>query len=225
MLEQGCFLPKGSKMSKKVMHREEALDPDPQYALPDEPHFDEEWTILSARPVVPLDKLNSAANSRSALKLVSAFMAAIVLGALVALAGVHLGNTQSDVDADVSEPTDVKPPKDLAEQPGEQSNSPTEMPIASGANGGPVLVPKAPTKLTEATKSPLRKSENQKPVALDEPIAQDQMKTREPGTQIIDEWQERRPRRVRIRRWRRERGTRHHRDLLRIDEIFEGRRP
>ena len=216
-------------MSKKVMQREEALDPDPQYALLDEPHFDEEWTVLSARPVVPLDELNSPANSRSALKLVGAFMAAMVLGALVALAGVYLRDTKGDVGVDVSEHTDVKPPQDLAEQPVEQADSATEMPIASGAIGGQILVPKTPTNVTEATKSPPHKSENQKPVEpveLAKPIAQDRtIETSEPDAQLADEWQERRPRRVRIRRWRRERGTRHHRDLLRIDEIFEGRRP
>jgi len=83
--------------------------------------------------------------------------------------------------------------------------------------------------VTEATKSPPHKSENQKPVEpveLAKPIAQDRtIETSEPDAQLADEWQERRPRRVRIRRWRRERGTHHHRDLLRIDEIFEGRRP
>jgi hypothetical protein len=225
MLEQGYSRPKGSKMSKKVMQREEALDFGPQSALPDEPHFDEEWTVLSARPVVPLDQLNSAAKRHSALKLVGAFMAAIVLGALVALAGVGLRDTKGDVGVDVSEHTDVNPPHNLAEQPVELSNSATEMPIASGAIGGPILVPKTPTTMTEATKSPLRNSENQKPVELDKPIAEDEMKVGEPGAQLIDAWQERRPRRVRMRRWRRERGTRHHRDLLRIEEIFEGRRP
>ena len=212
-------------MSKQVMRREEALPPNPDYAQPDEPHFDEDWTVLSARPVVPLGELNSAANRRSALKLVAAFMAAIILGALVALAGVRLRDTKGDAGVDVSEHTDVKPPEDLAEQPVEQSNPAPEMPIVSDAIGGPILVPKTPTKVTEAAKSPVRTSENQKPVELDKPIAQDQRETVEPGAQLIDEWQEQRPRRVRLRRWRRERGTRHHRDLLRIDEIFEGRRP
>ena len=57
MREQGFSRPKGSTMSKQVMQREEALPPNPDYAQPDEPHFDEDWTVLSARPVVPASAL------------------------------------------------------------------------------------------------------------------------------------------------------------------------
>lgn len=49
-----------------------------------EPHFDEETTVLSARPVVPLEKIKDEENSRKRLLIGFAMACSLMLGALAA---------------------------------------------------------------------------------------------------------------------------------------------
>ncbi len=49
-----------------------------------EPHFDEEATLLSAQPVVPLQEINSGARSRKRMLLGAAIVGSLMLGALAA---------------------------------------------------------------------------------------------------------------------------------------------
>ena len=47
-----------------------------------EPHFDEEATMLSARPVVPLEEIRAETNSRRRLAFGLSILVALVIGAL-----------------------------------------------------------------------------------------------------------------------------------------------
>jgi hypothetical protein len=43
----------------------------------DEPHFDEDWTLREARPVVPLETIESSRHRRLVLRLTGAFVVAV----------------------------------------------------------------------------------------------------------------------------------------------------
>jgi hypothetical protein len=194
------------------------------------PHFDEEWTVLAAQPVVPLQELKAKTNRRAGLKLVGAFAAALILGALAALVAVgikqptHLASQASQVGQDDGPVTDgvvIQPqaaPLETAEQ--------VELlqPDPDIAESEPSSEPKHEEAMAVKVNSPTRHYEkhrsneaanNEKPLEV-----QIQVEPRQNG---IDRFEERRLRRV-LRRQRRERANQQ-RDLGRINEIFEGRRP
>src|SRR5438045_6677822 len=58
--------------------------------VPGQPHFDDERTILSARPVVPLAKIKARVRHRRHWILGSAFAVAMMLGAASALIASYL---------------------------------------------------------------------------------------------------------------------------------------
>src|SRR6185503_8057190 len=58
--------------------------------LASEPHFDDERTLISARPVVPLEKINAKARNRKLWFLGGAFAVAMMLGAASALLASYL---------------------------------------------------------------------------------------------------------------------------------------
>jgi outer membrane biosynthesis protein TonB len=193
-----------------------------------EPHFDEEWTLISARQVVPLEKLKDTPKRRGKLKLIGAFVGAIVLGAAVALLSIRLESKpmMNGVDAELA--TEETQP--VVEQP-QQSDKPLDETSAVSLNPDetePVVNPKPRETVTEKPKnSPERRKVNDvRPapeVAQSDPIgASSESQDTEARAQLVDEWQERRARRVRPRE-RSDRMGRHRRGLTRIDEIFEGR--
>ena len=193
-----------------------------------EPHFDEEWTLISARQVVPLEKLKDTSKRRGKLKLIGAFVGAIVLGAAVALLSIRLESKpmMNGVDAELA--TEETQP--VVEQP-QQSDKPLDETSAVSLNPDetePVVNPKPRETVTEKPKnSPERRKVNDaRPapeVAQSDPIgASSESQDTEARAQLVDEWQERRARRVRPRE-RSDRMGRHRRGLTRIDEIFEGR--
>ena len=193
-----------------------------------EPHFDEEWTLISARQVVPLEKLKDTPKRRGKLKLIGAFVGAIVLGAAVALLSIRLESKpmMNGVDAELA--TEETQP--VVEQY-QQSDKPLDETSAVSLNPDetePVVNPKPRETVTEKPKnSPERRKVNDvRPapeVAQSDPIgASSESQDTEARAQLVDEWQERRARRVRPRE-RSDRMGRHRRGLTRIDEIFEGR--
>jgi outer membrane biosynthesis protein TonB len=193
-----------------------------------EPHFDEEWTLISARQVVPLEKLKDTSKRRGKLKLIGAFVGAIVLGAAVALLSIRLESKpmMNGVDAELA--TEETQP--VVEQP-QQSDKPLDETSAVSLNPDetePVVNPKPRETVTEKPKnSPERRKVNDvRPtpeVAQSDPVgASSESQDAEARAQLVDEWQERRARRVRPRE-RSDRMGRHRRGLSRIDEIFEGR--
>ena len=198
------------------------------YRIDAEPHFDEEWTLISARQVVPLEKLKDTSKRRGKLKLIGAFVGAIVLGAAVALLSIRLESKpmMNGVDAELA--TEETQP--VVEQP-QQSDKPLDETSAVALNPdetAPVVNPKPRETVTEKPKilPERRKVDEVRPapeVAQSDPIgASSESQDTEARAQLVDEWQERRARRVRPRE-RSDRMGRHRRGLTRIDEIFEGR--
>ena len=191
-----------------------------------EPHFYEEWTLLTARPVVPLNELRTTPLLRKVLKLVGAFAAAGLFGALVALASIRLrGETTGATPQPIAQQDNVQENLDTpAETTGIVSTDANNSQVSSTIPETPVPVVKAPVKLTEATK---RKTENpvlpqtttRTPESL-ETIAAEVLA----GPRPADHWEEQRPRRVTNRRHSQQadRQVNRTRGVGRIDEIFEG---
>jgi hypothetical protein len=198
----------------------------------EQPHFDEEWTLLTARPVVPLNEVADARRKRRMLKLAVLFSSALILGALAALGVVRfersraIANTQAEF---VAEQTEVIPSSPISEPPASEENQVQEpaVPVESAVASAPKTI----ALVREKTKTPERHVAANSPAPAksakqNQPVDVDSNKR--PQAQLFDEWQgrweERRARRIR-RQDRRERSGRRGRDLRRIDEIFEGERP
>jgi hypothetical protein len=201
--------------------------------LVSEPQFDDERTLLSARPVVPLEKIDAKVRRRRQWFLCGAFAVAMMLGAASALLASYLKmrNVQN-VPAEVMQVDVPQAPIVVAENP------PAETPVAAveetlqEANTPEELIPAEET-------TPKKASVKRRTVVaaagpdddMSSPSDTRRMNEDDALHQIrdsvlYDEWQERRARRV----WRRERRRaeryNNHRDLSNLDEIFEGpRRP
>ena len=192
------------------MEKEKFLEPQPETtSVIDEPHFEEAWTVLSARPVVPLKAVEARQGLRGSLKLIAAFLGAGLLGVVVGLASIRFRQLPATSTAnELSVPNDSTP--NAVDQPSTTDQTAIEPEVEA-----------APVKTTShLTETPKRR---QNPAAQVVPDSESDSSSNQP--QLADEWQERRPRRTTLRRQRREIDDLHHRDLLRIQEIFEGRRP
>lgn len=186
-----------------------------------EPHFDDEGTLLSARPVVPLEKIEAKVRRRRHWVLGGAFAIAMMLGAASALLASYL--KLRNVPQTATELT-VEPEMESA--PVAVANAaPAETPVEENAN----------LETSEETAPVPTKRE---PVARHRTVAPRYNPVEEPGTRapseveqleqirdavLYEQWQERRARRVQ-RRERRRAEPYNHRDLSNLDEIFEGRR-
>jgi hypothetical protein len=179
----------------------------------DEPHFDDERTLLSAKPVVPLDKVQSESRMK-ALILTATITVAVVLGTLgarfvyyrrAALLPVQptFPDITSDVRGQIEEPEQAKEVAIGAEQAGLQEPSNQESEDLGQQdvleNGGRPRLQK--TRATRQIHSPKTDSE----------ISGEQKVSRR-----VSRWEERRERRAR------RNGGSSKSDLQRIDEIFEG---
>ena len=182
------------------------------------PHFDDERTLLSARRVVPLEKINAKVRNRRYWLLAGALTIAMMLGAASALVASYL--KLRNVAAPVAEVEVDSAPLAVAE------SVPAASPVVEEtATEQPVPVESPSPKAAP----PVRRSPVAKPVdELYKPSppqkvseAEDLDRIRE--AVLYDEWQERRARRAE-RRERRRLDRYNHRDLSNLDEIFEGRR-
>ena len=180
------------------------------------PHFDDERTMLSARPVVPLEQIEAKVRHRRNWFLGGAFAIAMMLGAFSALVAsyVRLRNTA----APVAEVEVTSAPVEVAE------SVPAESPVVEEtAIEEPVPVespkPEAPAKRRVVAKhnEELPAPRNTENVGEDEQLGQIR------SAVLYDQWEERRARRA-ARRERRRLDRYNHRDLSNLDEIFEGRR-
>lgn len=191
------------------------------------PNFEDERTIQTARPVVPLEQIEAKVRHRRQWFLGGAFAIAMMLGAASALLASYLKlrNTPSTVN-EVSQQEVMSAPLAVAE-----SVPADEAPVVEMAES--TLLPletDAETEIEAPKKQPLTKRSAVVKHDEDLPNPSDSQKMSEEeeleqirNSVLVDEWQERRARRV----WRRERRLReryNHRDLSNLDEIFEGRR-
>ena len=192
------------------METERSLEVQPETTSGvDEPHFEEAWTVLAARPVVPLKQVESRQGVRGTLKLTAAFLGAGVLGVVVGLASIRFRQLPATNTAN-----DVSVPNDSTQNPEDQPSTTEQTAIEPEVEAATV---KTPSRITETSKR------RQNAAVQVVPNSESDSSSAQP--QLADEWQERRPRRTTIRRQHREIDDLHHRDLLRIQEIFEGRRP
>ena len=175
-----------------------------------EPHFDDERTILAARRVVPLEKIEAKVRHRRQWFLGGAFALAMMLGAVSALVASYLKLRNA--------------PQAVAEVPVEPEATPEPLPVAENA---PTEIPvvEEPKKEPEPKRRVVATQHTREPVAVPDTreMSEEEHLQQIRDAVLYDEWQERRARRV-LRRERRRAERYNHRDLSNLDEIFEGRR-
>jgi hypothetical protein len=188
-----------------------------------EPNFDDERTLLSARRVVPLAKIDAKERKRRHWLLGGAFALAMMLGAASALLASYL--KLRNVPTVASEITEVETPDvPLASAAGPVASElpPTEetAEVENTEETAPVTPTRAPAVRRRATIN--RNTDLVRPRVVQE-MDEDAELERIRESILVDTWQERRARRA-ARRERRNRVDHHDRDLSNLDEIFEGRR-
>ena len=182
-----------------------------------EPHFDDERTVLTARRVVPLEKIEAKARHRRQWFLGGAFAIAMILGAASALVAsyVKLRNAPQPVTEAVVEPEVTPEPVAVAES----SPSATPTPEEQVAETTPPVTPSKEPKHRTVPASPILEPAEDRDVRQ---ASEEEQLQQVRDAVLYDEWQERRARRVERQRRRADRYN--HRDLSNLDEIFEGRR-
>lgn len=174
-----------------------------------EPHFNDERTLQTAQPVVPLN-IFSRILTRRRVSLAGAFLLAAVLGAGTALTIIRLRQPETTVLTEASDR--------------EESTEPVSE-VAAPETDPPLTLNEVESTDPTPARRPARSSRRPRPIEPERSaptvtIAIEPNDSR-PQARLVDEWQERRQRRV----IRPERQNNHHkRDLFRIREIFEGPR-
>jgi hypothetical protein len=210
--------------------REQSLHGSVDARLPSaQPNFDDERTLLTARPVVPLAKIDAKERHLRHWLLGGAFALAMMLGAASALLASYLKlrNAPSSV-TEISEqvetsaaPLAVAPEVVASELP--VAENPEEQPeeVENTADAAPVTLKKAPVRRRMIP----RGTELVRPRVVGEIDREGELQRIREAV-LYDSWEERRARRA-ARRERRNRVDHHGRDLSNLDEIFEGprRRP
>ena len=183
-----------------------------------EPHFNDEQTLLTARRVVPLEKIEAKARRRRQWFLGGAFALAMILGAASALVASYLKfrNAPQTATEAVVEPDDV-PALATVENTPSPTPSPEEEQVAETTP--PVTPRKEPKHRTVPVQDKVESIDDRDTRQPSEAEQLEQIR----DAVLYDEWQERRARRVQ-RRERRRAERYNHRDLSNLDEIFEGRR-
>jgi hypothetical protein len=190
---------------------------------PRAPTFDDERTVASARPVVPLAKIKT---HRRIWLLGGAYALAMMLGVGIALLGayVRLPNTPTASPAaatEISEPDLSSAPLVAADNvPSETSDD--EGTVEESMEESPVVIEPATEATPRRRTRPRRNSVSDEPRSVPQASEDDELR-RVRDAVLVDEWQERRARRV-LRRERRRAERYNHRDLSNLDEIFEGPR-
>ena len=192
-----------------------------------EPHFDDERTLLSARPVVPLEKIEAKARHRRQWVLGGAFAIAMMLGAASALVASYLKlRNVPETTAELAVEPDVAPaPVAMAESA--PVETPTIEPTIENENletseTPPPVTPKIESATRRRTVAPPHNTEPVEDRDTRQISEEDELE-RIRAAVLYDQWQERRARRA-LRRERRRAERYNHRDLSILDEIFEGRR-
>lgn len=197
-----------------------------EYSLPEEepltlPHFDDEVTVQSARPVVPLHEVESSSRSRQKKLLIASLCLAALVGAVAA------SFVFSDRAQDVEESATVTIPES-------SEDGSTGFIAASGEAGGATVDP-SETIATDIETTRVDRTEDEpevqtptivsrpqpvKNARVPKPVEKDVKTEAEPEDLEADERQTRREERREARRLRRERRAGD--GLTRIREIFEG---
>jgi cytoskeletal protein RodZ len=211
-----------------MIQKEQRIEPQGNDSELSEPLFEEEWTVLSARQVVPLAELEANAKRHYSLKLFGAFVLASSLGVLVALASIRLRESNTRVADSVSTPETVAsaqtsdnvstPENEETEETNEDSSIPSEI---DATNENSTVVRSKPARVSPSKHQNLNVDFDDK--ATGDAPTESSIDSK-PEPRLVDQWQEGRPRRVQSRRPRNDDGAHHSRDLRDFDEIFEGSR-
>jgi hypothetical protein len=189
------------------------------------PHFDEEATLLSARPVVPLNQVKVETGSRRRVFFGLSILAAILVGAIGATLVIQRGQTwPTAAEAEVSQPTasSTGAAGGSTAEPVEARMAVAREPAAEPKTRGALNVRDSQVKerqtvaVSESPKRPTASPSSAKPARTDyettEDVESDEREVRRA---------ERRDARRDARRQHREQLERGD-DILRIREIFEG---
>lgn len=169
----------------------------------DQPHFDDERTLSRARPVVPLDRVDSKIKHRRRWFLGGAFAVAMLLGAASALVSAYF-KMRNVPDPEIQSLSVLTLPEDTP-----------PIPTIEVTPERPKPRPRNTDQADRAAAQPLRSADPAIQPGLSEKDALRQIR----DSVLIDQWEERRVRRV-----ERRRAQHHDRDLSNINEIFEGTR-
>jgi hypothetical protein len=187
-------------------------------SVPPPPDFDDERTVVTARPVVPLEEINAKVRHRRQWFLGGAFALAMLLGAATAIVASYFKlRSAANVSNQIATPQITAPlavPEAVASET--QAAETTEE---------PAVIPTEEPKQEPIVK---RRSAVRRPVEIAQPrnlpkLSEDEELQRIRQAVLVDQWQERRARRV-TRRERRNQADHHDRNLSNLDEIFEGRK-
>ena len=171
--------------------------------MAEQPYFEDERTVLTARPVIPLEQIDTKVKHRRRWFLGGAFAAAMLLGAASALVSAYLKiRNAPDPEIQSLSVVSFSPPALENALPAPESSPQRPRPTPGGKN------------IDQTNHADLRDTRPR--------LSEDQELRRIRDAVLIDEWQERRQRRVERRE--RRRAARSGRDLSNLDEIFEGRR-
>jgi hypothetical protein len=216
--------------------REYAVDSLVNTPTPDpEPHFDDEQTLRSARPVVPLEKINARVRHRRMWVLGGAFAVAMMLGAASALVAQYLklrnapqAAAELPVEPEVAPDSVAVVESVPSETPVVENEDPETLqpelsePEISEDGALPPVTPKRDSITRRRTVTARHSAEpDERHDTRD--LSEEEELERIRRAVLIDEWQERRARRA-TRRERRRAERYNHRDLSNLNEIFEGRR-
>ena len=201
-----------------------------------DPHFDDERTVLRARRVVPLEKINAKTRHRRQWFLGGAFAIAMMLGAASALLASYLKirNVQN-----TPAPSEVATQVDVPQAPvAIAGNRPVDEPVGGVVEQTSEEVTEPEGSIPEESTTAPKKAPAKKRAVVIAAAKPDDDITEPSDTRrmneddslhqirsavLYDEWQERRARRA-LRRERRRADRMNDRDLSNLDEIFEGRR-
>jgi len=172
----------------------------------DQPHFDDERTLSRARPVVPLEAIDDKVKHRRRWFLGGAFVFAMFLGAASALVSAYF-KMRNVPDPEIQSLSVLSLPEDAP-----------PIPTIEVTPERPKPRPRNTDQADRAATQPLRSADPSIQPGLSEKDALRQIR----DSVLIDQWEERRARRVERRE--RRRAQHHDRDLSNINEIFEGTR-
>jgi hypothetical protein len=183
-----------------------------------EPHFNDERTIRSAQPVVPLNTVVKERRQRRLL-LGAAFVIACLLGSTAALALISL--RQPSVVADKSEAA-VEPKAEDTQEQAAQSNvtETSEVLPANESDSEDITSEVVDHESTKAKK----KSRKHAAAPSQVRIMVNTSPSDNGQARMVSQWEEKRQRRVNRERDPDNRQNHHSSDLFRIREIFEGPR-
>jgi hypothetical protein len=162
----------------------------------EQPHFDDEQTLLSARPVVPLEAIDAKLKHRRRWFLGGAFAIAMLLGAASAVISAYF-RLRNMPDPEI------------------QSSS-----VSSMSEPVLAIMQEQPAPTPKAAKPKPRVTDHTDRIIFQPRLNEEDELRRIRDAVLVDEWQERRQRRVERRE--RRKAQHHDRDLSNINEIFEG---